>query len=163
MIRDFDQGILIPETREVRQKQWSRVAGDFVVLKEDKENAVNGKQKDNVREETSVVSDGDKTEKTDSKFRSILLSTNIKRWKCVEKKRSQRQQSFWDNQPTAMQELHERYLHKNTLLLLAPSRMSFLVRIGVKIRQRLFVPTFGKWMNNRIKSRDRVATKMQWQ
>ena len=47
LIRDFDQGILIPETREVRQKQWSRVAGDFVVLKEDKENATNGKQKDN--------------------------------------------------------------------------------------------------------------------
>ena len=49
--------ILIPETRELRQDQWSRVAGDYVMLKEDKENALNGKQKVSVRAETSVVSD----------------------------------------------------------------------------------------------------------
>ena len=36
--------------------QWSRIAGVNVVLKEDKENAIIGEQKDSVREETSVVS-----------------------------------------------------------------------------------------------------------
>ena len=46
----------MPETRELEQGQWSRVAGVNVVLKEDKENAINGEQKDSVRQETSVVS-----------------------------------------------------------------------------------------------------------
>ena len=40
--------------RELKQAQWLRVAG--VKKKEDKENAINGKQKDSAREETSVVS-----------------------------------------------------------------------------------------------------------
>ena len=42
--------------REMKQVQRLRVAGDKNVLKEDKENVINGKQKDSVREETSVVS-----------------------------------------------------------------------------------------------------------
>ena len=42
--------------RGLKQEQWLRVAGDYVVLKEDKEFATNGKQKGSVREETSVVS-----------------------------------------------------------------------------------------------------------
>ena len=42
------------ETIETRQSL--RIAGVNVVLKEDKENAINGKQKDSVRVETSVVS-----------------------------------------------------------------------------------------------------------
>ena len=48
--------ISTPETRKLRQEQVSRIAGVNVVLKEDKENAINGKQKDSVREETNVVS-----------------------------------------------------------------------------------------------------------
>ena len=46
----------MPETRESRHKQWLRVAGDKVVLKEEKEFAISGKQKNSVREETHVVS-----------------------------------------------------------------------------------------------------------
>ena len=42
--------------RELKQGQWLRVAGVKMVLKEHKENAINGKQKDSVREERSVVS-----------------------------------------------------------------------------------------------------------
>ena len=42
--------------RELKQEQWLRIAGVNVVLKGDRENAINGKQKDSVREETSVVS-----------------------------------------------------------------------------------------------------------
>ena len=42
--------------RELKQGQWLRIAGVNVVLKEDKENAINGKRMDSVREETSVVS-----------------------------------------------------------------------------------------------------------
>ena len=48
--------ISTPEMRELKQGQWLRIAGVNVVLKEDQENAVNGKQKDSVREETSAVS-----------------------------------------------------------------------------------------------------------
>ena len=42
--------------RELKQEQWLRIAGVNVVLKGDRENAINGKQKDSVREETSVGS-----------------------------------------------------------------------------------------------------------
>ena len=42
--------------RGSKQWQWLRVTGDYVVLKGDKEFAINGKQKGSVREETSVVS-----------------------------------------------------------------------------------------------------------
>ena len=41
---------------ELKQEQWLRIAGVNVVLKEDKENAINGEQKDSVREETNSVS-----------------------------------------------------------------------------------------------------------
>ena len=54
--RYFDHEILPPETRGLKQVQWLRVAGDKVVLKEDKEFAISGKQKDSVREETNAVS-----------------------------------------------------------------------------------------------------------
>ena len=47
---------LTPEMIELKQGQWLRIAGVNVVLIEDKENATDGKQKDSVREETSVVS-----------------------------------------------------------------------------------------------------------
>ena len=46
---------LTPEMRELKQEQWLRIAGVNEVLNEDKENAINGKQKDSVREETSAV------------------------------------------------------------------------------------------------------------
>ena len=42
--------------KELKQGQWLPIAGVYVVLKEDKENAINGRPKDSVREETSVVS-----------------------------------------------------------------------------------------------------------
>ena len=37
------------------------------------------------------------------------------RWKCVEKKEPQRQESVWEDQSTAVQRLLERYLHYITL------------------------------------------------
>ena len=43
--------------RELKHERWLRITGVNVVLREAKENAINGKQKDSVREETSVVSD----------------------------------------------------------------------------------------------------------
>ena len=42
--------------RELKQVQWLRGAVANVVLKEDQENAINGKQKDSVREENYAVS-----------------------------------------------------------------------------------------------------------
>ena len=50
-LRNFD-----PRNEGLKQVQWLRIAGVNVVLKEDKENAINGKHKHSVREETSVVS-----------------------------------------------------------------------------------------------------------
>ena len=44
-IRNFDYEISTPEMRELKQVQWLRVAGDEVVLKGDKEFAINGKLK----------------------------------------------------------------------------------------------------------------------
>ena len=41
---------------KLKQEQWSRVAGDYVALKEDKEFAISVEQKDSVREETNAVS-----------------------------------------------------------------------------------------------------------
>ena len=55
-IRNSEYETLTPEMRESKQEQWFRIAGINVVLKEDKEFAVNGKQKASVREETRVVS-----------------------------------------------------------------------------------------------------------
>ena len=42
--------------RELKQEQWLRIAGVNEVVKEDKDNAINGKQMDCVRDETIVVS-----------------------------------------------------------------------------------------------------------
>ena len=42
--------------KELQQGQWLRTAGVHVVVKEDKENAINESKKDSVREETSAVS-----------------------------------------------------------------------------------------------------------
>ena len=55
-IRNSACETLTPEKRELKQEQWPRIAEVNVVLKEDKEKAINGEQKDSVREETSVVS-----------------------------------------------------------------------------------------------------------
>ena len=41
--------------------------------------------------------------KTDTKNRSTLRATNTKRWKCVEKKELQRQESVWEDSSTAVQ------------------------------------------------------------
>ena len=54
--RNSDCEILTPELRELKHKQWLRVAWVNVVLDEDKKFAISGKQKDNVREETNAVS-----------------------------------------------------------------------------------------------------------
>ena len=43
--------------KRLKQEQWLRIAGINVVLKKDQENAINGKQKDSVREEIIAVSD----------------------------------------------------------------------------------------------------------
>ena len=55
-MRNSEYAISTPEMIQLKQEQWLRIAGVNVVSKEDKENAINGKQKDSVREETSAVS-----------------------------------------------------------------------------------------------------------
>ena len=67
-LRNFDA-----RNERLKQVQWSRIAAVNVVLKEDKENAINGKQTDSVREETSVVSSTMKISvQIDTKNRAIL-------------------------------------------------------------------------------------------
>ena len=56
IVRNSDCERKAPEMRQLKQEQWLRIAGVIVVLNEDKESAISGKQKDSVREETSVVS-----------------------------------------------------------------------------------------------------------
>ena len=61
-------------------KQWLRITGVQKVLKEGKENANNGKHKDSVREETSVVSGTMKIGvQNRHPKRSTLWFTNTKR------------------------------------------------------------------------------------
>ena len=55
-IRNSDYETLTPEMRESKQEHWLRIAGVNVVLKEDQENAIHGKPKDSVREETVAFS-----------------------------------------------------------------------------------------------------------
>ena len=50
-LRNFDA-----RNERIETGQWLRVAGDYLVLKEDKEFAISGKQKDSVREEINEVS-----------------------------------------------------------------------------------------------------------
>ena len=57
MIRNSSQEISKSGMGELKQEQWSIIAGVKVALREDQENAGNGKQKDSVREKTAVVSD----------------------------------------------------------------------------------------------------------
>ena len=58
--RSTDQKLRLPNfdarNERVKQEQWLRIAVVNVVSKEDKDNFINGKHKDSVREETSVVS-----------------------------------------------------------------------------------------------------------
>ena len=95
-----------------RRQQWLRIAGVSVVLKEDKENAINGKQKDSFREETRVVSS---TVKISVQNRHEKPLHPLSHQKCVEEKEPQRPGSIWEVRSTAVQRLLGRYLHRITL------------------------------------------------
>ena len=88
------------------------------MLKEDKENANNGKQKDSVREETSVVSD------------TMWISVQNRHQKPLHPRNHQHKevevtftkrnfrgwsQSIWEVRSTAVQRLLERNLHQITV------------------------------------------------
>ena len=64
-----DYETLTPEMRGSKQEHWLRIAGSTWRLKEDQENAINGEQKDNVREEVvcSFWHDGIKRAKSTPK------------------------------------------------------------------------------------------------
>ena len=105
---------LTPETRKLRQEQWSRVAGDLVVLEGDMEFACSqwkAKGQCLKGDQSSFRHERHDREKPDTESRSILWATSTKRQKCVEKKEPQRPKPVWEVQPTAVQKLLERYLH----------------------------------------------------
>ena len=55
-IRNFDYEILTPGTGELKHEQWSRIAREWVALKEEKVPVARGKKKASVRKETNAVS-----------------------------------------------------------------------------------------------------------
>ena len=84
-----------------------------MVLNEDKENAINGKRKDSVREETNVVSGTTRTS-AHNRHQNPLHPLNHKH-KEVEVRREkepQRPESSWEFRSSAVQRLLERYLHQ---------------------------------------------------
>ena len=102
--------------RGVKQERWLRVAGDSVVLKEDKEFAINGKQNDSVREETSAVSGtmaisaqnrhqktAPPSESPNQRGRSASRKKSLKGW---------RPSGKFARQP-CVQRLIERYVHQS--------------------------------------------------
>ena len=95
-IRNLFCETLTPDMRELKQEQWLRIAGVNVVLKEDKENAFNGKQKDSVREETSVVSGTMKTSVQNRHQKNCSTFLNHQqRGGSVRGKERQRPESTW--------------------------------------------------------------------
>ena len=97
---------LTPETRKLRQEQWSRVAGDLVVLEGDMEFACSqwkAKGQCLKGDQSSFRHERHDREKPDTESRSILWATSTKRQKCVEKKEPQRPKPVWEVQPTAVQ------------------------------------------------------------
>ena len=80
-----------------------------------------------------------RTCKTDTKNRFTSWATNTK-YKCVEKRVPQRQESVLEDQSTAVQKPPEKCPHEITLWPLASSRMSFLqVRMPLHIRRRVLI------------------------
>ena len=73
----------------LKQGQWLRIAGVNVVLKEDWENAINGKQKDNVREEIIAVS-GSMKIRVQNRHQSPLRLLNHRQKRMVEVHREER-------------------------------------------------------------------------
>ena len=87
-----------------------------MVLKEDKENAINGKQEDSVREETIVVSGTIKIG-VQNRHQKPLHPLNNQH-KEVEVRRGNephRRESIWEVRSTAVQRLLDRSLHQITL------------------------------------------------
>ena len=55
-IRNFDNEILTPDMRKLKEEQWSRIERASVVLKKEKVYVTSGKKQASVRKETSAVS-----------------------------------------------------------------------------------------------------------
>ena len=77
-----------------------------MALKEEKEFAISGKQKDSVRRETSSFR---------HEIDDRAPTPKATRWKRVEKKKRQRQKSDWQNSSTTVRIQFERYLYEITL------------------------------------------------
>ena len=109
--------------RELKQGQWLRIAGVNVVLKEDKENAINGKQKDSVREETNVVSGtmNDQRAKPTPKPLHFLnhhhREVEVRRGK----RKPQRPESIWEVRSTAVQKITWKVFAPNHLVIIGIS------------------------------------------
>ena len=102
--------ILTPEMKGLNQGQWKRVERVNVVLKEDKENAINGKQKDSVREEIIAVSRTTRI-RVQNRYQSPLHPLNHRHKRMLEVHREERVSEagvHLGSCLTALQELHLR-------------------------------------------------------
>ena len=92
--------------REWKQEQWLQIAGVNVVLREDQENAINGKQKDSVREEIVVVSGTMRISVQNRHQRPLLPTEKDGRYTPIRK--SLRGRSPWEVSSAAVQRSHQR-------------------------------------------------------
>ena len=127
---------LTPEMRELKQEHWLRVAGVNVVLKEDQENAVNGKPKDSVREEIVAVS-GRTRKNIQNRHQNPLLPLNHRKKRMVEAYREER--------------VSEAEVHLGSLLA-APS--------GIELEERELVVNSGASMRM-LRRKDLNSTELE--
>ena len=110
--------LLTPEMGGSKQGQRlrterSRAAGDQAVLKDDQKNAINGKQKDSVREEIVAVSGTMRisVQKSTPKSAPPSAPPTHKDGRNTQRRKSQRLESIWEVRSTAVRKLFEKYLH----------------------------------------------------
>ena len=157
----------MPETRELREEQWARVAGDRVVLKEVKENAINGKQKDNVLERTSVVSETMERETGKNRLQNPLhppfhqyQEVEVRREKGASEAEASLGRPIDSHAGTSKMVLAQNYLM--TIGILPNANSSLNQNRDVNSPQSAHFRT-GRLRNNQTEGRRRVVTKMQQQ
>ena len=149
----------------MRQGQWLRVAGDWVVLIEEKEFAISGKQKGSVREETSAVSAAT-VMSVQNRHRKPLhplshhhQEVEVRREKGTSEAGVRLGRPIDSRAKTSWKVLALNYLV--TVGILPNVNSTSLNRVVNSAQSARF--RTGRLRNNQIKGRRRVVTKVQWQ
>ena len=152
----------MPGTRDSRQVQWLRVAGDSVALKEKKELAISGKKMDSVREETNAVSGtyGHERAKSTPKTAPSSEPPTPRGWSASRKKKPQMQKPVWEDQSTAVQKTSWKVLALNYLVTIGilPNGSLKSQNRAVNSAQSAHFRT-GRLRNNQTKGRKKGGDK----